>query len=248
MGTKIRLQVRQNGAAVCVNSSRETVSIWLPQTPGYIVIKPNTRFEGTHANQSHEPLEAAPLTGIETGFVKYPAAVRRAGPDDIPDLSLFVPQILKETTLLPISSEKIDALIERCATQTDCAIAGIIDGEEGIDASIGLVFSHSETSDTPFIRAAWCGLHPNVRRHPTGRDDPRGHYGRTLFEFARWCHAGLERAAGHPILIQFDVATRMFLGAKIGLYERNLRQVGASFAFGSAGDFLTQGVEEGVAA
>lgn len=178
----------------------------------------------------------------------YPPLVRRATPDDIDALTLFVPQVLGETTLLPISLIKVETLIERCARQQSGAIAGIIDGDDGIDASIGLAFVESETSDQPFIRAVWCGLHPSVRKHPGNQTDPKAHYGRTLFEFARWCHAGLEKAAGHPILLQFDLATRVFLGAKMGLYQRNLQQVGASYAFGPSGTFISQSIKETAAA
>ena len=177
-------------------------------------------------------------------MIPYPARVRRATPDDIDALMLFVPQVLAETTLLPISPIKVERLIERCATRQSGSIAGIIDGADGIDAGIGMAFCESETSDVPFIRAVWCGLHPSVRKHPSSPDDPRAHYGRTLFEFARWCHEGLERAAGHPILLQFDLLTRTMLGAKMGLFQRNLQQVGASFAFGAAGEFKNQPIRE----
>lgn len=166
-----------------------------------------------------------------------PYGIRRATPEDVDALLQFVPLVLGETSLLPLSMTKLEALIERCAGQEGGSIAGVIDGADGIDASVGLVFAELEHSDVPFVRAVWCGLHPTVRRHPGKTDDPRAHYGRRLFEFARWCHQGLERVAGHPILMQFDLLTRTNLMAKCGLYERNLQQVGASFAIGAVGDF-----------
>lgn len=175
--------------------------------------------------------------------VSYPSLVRRATPEDIDALLLFVPQILAETTLLPVSLAKVETLIERCALQQSGAIAGIIDGPDGVDAGIGLAFCESETSDVPYLRALWCGLHPSVRKHPGNETDQKAHYGRTLFEFARWCHEGLEKAAGHPILLSFDIATRSMLGAKMRLYQRNLQQVGATFAFGATGTFVEQKVE-----
>lgn len=174
-----------------------------------------------------------------------PYGVRRATPADIDALYLFVPQVLSETTILPLSQTKVEILIERCAYQIGGAVAGIIDGVDGqIDASIGLAFASTDTSDEPYISAVWCGLHPSVRRQPSNPNDPRGHYGRKLFEFAKWCHSGLERAAGKPILMRFDVLTRQFLGPKMGLYQRNLTQVGASFAFGASGVFTAQEVAE----
>lgn len=182
-------------------------------------------------------------------MISYPSLVRRATTRDIDPLLVFVPQVLAETSLLPVSAVKIEELIERCVTGRGGSIAGVIDGQDGgIDAGVGLSFCESETSDIPYIRALWCGLHPSIRRHPTDPDDPRAHYGRTLFEFARWCHAGLERAAGHPILLQFDIVTRSMLGAKMRLYQRNLQQVGASFAFGAAGEFVEQEMPDEVEA
>lgn len=194
-------------------------------------------------------------------MISYPSLVRRATPDDIDGLMLFVPQVLAETTLLPISLAKVEELITRCATRQGGAIAGIIDRDGDIEAGIGLAFCESETSDIPFIRAVWCGLHPSLRRIPPikaedrwpnphtntergGHPDPRAHYGRTLFQFARWCHEGLEKAAEHPILLQFDLLTKTMLGPKMGLYQRNLQQVGATFAFGAVGDFAVQKVDE----
>ncbi len=176
--------------------------------------------------------------------IPYPALVRRAMPEDIDSLLLFVPQILAETTLQPVSMLKVEDLIEKCVTGRGGSIAGIIDGPDGVDAGIGLAFCESETSDIPFIRAIWCGLHPSVRKHPSNPDDPRAHYGRMMFEFARWCHDGLERQAGHKILLQFDIATRTMLGAKMRLYQRNLTQIGASFAFGATGEFVAQKISE----
>ena len=184
----------------------------------------------------------------------YPNLVRRASPEDIDSLLLFVPQVLSETSLLPVSMSKIVDVVERCAYQRSGAIAGIIDGEEGIDGSVGLAFCEAETSDVPFIKIVWCGLHPNVRRIPATRDgkpfgpeggvaDPRGHYGRVLLQFSRWCHEGLEQVAGHPVHIQFDILTTAGLGAKMGLFQRNLTQIGASFAFGPQGEFVAQKVE-----
>lgn len=177
-----------------------------------------------------------------------PYGVRRATSEDVDALLAFVPLVLSETSLLPLSPEKLERLIERCAAQESGAIAGIIDGPDGVDASVGLVFTESEVSDTPFVRAVWFGLHPNVRRQPSNPKDARAHYGRRLFEFSCWCHQSLEKVAGHPILMQFDLLSRSALTAKMGLYERNLQQVGAVFAIGATGDFKAKYPETAMAA
>jgi hypothetical protein len=171
----------------------------------------------------------------------YPTLVRIATPEDFDELSLFVPQVLGENSILPVSSTKIEAQIERCVNRVDGAIAGIIDGEDGIDAGIGLAFCESDLSDIPYVRAVWCGLHPNARRRrPASEADPRGHYGNMLIEFTKWCHESLEQIAGHPILYQLDILTIKALAAKVRLYQRGLTQIGASFGLGANGEFFTQ--------
>jgi len=165
--------------------------------------------------------------------------VRRATPSDSAVLMDVVPLILAETSVLPLSDLKIEALVERCACQVGGAIAGIIDGPDGlINATIGLAFAESDISDEPYIEVKWCGINPSMPRVPLHQhDDPRKHYGRRLFEFARWCHGALETAAGRNILVLFDLSTIEFLLPKIGLYQRNLTQIGATFALGAVGSF-----------
>lgn len=182
--------------------------------------------------------------------VANPFNVRRATPADIDALRAVVPAIIAETTLLPPSPTRIEMLIQRCTHQIGGSIAGIIDGAEGVSASIGLCFTQDVASDEPYITAVWCGLAPNARQtdKQIAIDDPRRHYGRKLFEFAKWCHATLEEKAEQPILMRFDLLTTDKLGPKMGLYQRNLQQVGASFAFGAIGAFRQQPVPEEVAA
>lgn len=181
-------------------------------------------------------------------MISYPSLVRRATPEDIDPLLVFVPQILAETTLQPISMIKLEEMIERCCYQRSGSIAGIVDGPDGsVDAGVGLTFCESEVSDVPFVRVIWLGLHPNVRKQPSDPNDPKAHYGKMLFQFTRWCHENLERVAGHPILLTFDLATRSMLSAKLRLYQRNLTQVGAIFAFGAPGAFVEQKIDSDIA-
>lgn len=169
--------------------------------------------------------------------------VRRATPADTTVLMDVVPLILAETSVLPPSDQKIQALVERCACRIDGAIAGIIDGPDGmVDATIGLAFTDSDTSDEPYISAVWCGLSPGARKLPSKPDDPRAHYGRSLFEFARWFHGALEEKGQKRILVRWDLTTLEFLQPKMGLYQRNLTQIGAIFALGATGAFKPQPV------
>lgn len=241
MSTKVRVYVRPGGRLECVNASLEKVSVRGLNWEDFVVVRPNTRFEGDFRDRRTEPLAPVALTQPEQPV--YPAKVRRATEDDIDALSLLVPQILAETEILPISPAKVERLIERCATRQGGAIAGVIDGPDGVDASVGLDVCESPTSDQKFVKAVWLGLHPSLRNEPPALNDERRHLGKKLFEFARWYHQMLEQIAGHPVLMQFDVATRVALGPKVGFYERNAPPVGATFAYLSSGNFLARGVE-----
>lgn len=172
-----------------------------------------------------------------------PHAVRRATPDDVDALRAVVPAIIAENTILPLSGPRIDTVIQLCAHRVKGSLAGIIDGEDGgIAASIGLAFTEDYTSEMPFVQAVWCGLAPSVRKvdKAVAIDDPRRHYGRRLFEFAKWFHESLEAQATHPVLVRFDVLTTEGLAPKMGLFSRNLTQIGGSFALGAQGTFRAQ--------
>jgi hypothetical protein len=241
VSTKIKVWALPGSNIRCTNASRERISIRAPGWDNFVEVRPNTKFEGDFRNQKVETI--APVLPIETGGATYPDGVRRATEEDIDEMLLFVPQILAETTLLPVSPTKIQHLVERCASRQGGAIAGIIDGPDGIDASIGMDVAVSDISDHKFVRAIWLGVHPGLRQSPPPQTDPRSHYGRRLFEFARWFHGQLEAGAGYPILMQFDVTTRVSLGAKLGMYERNAVPIGASFAYCSSGAFLNREAE-----
>lgn len=240
MSTKIRVWFLPNGDVKCVNASRTPVSVRAPNWDNFVEVKPNSRFDGNFKNGR---AEALPPTVLTADVMQYPSGVRRATEEDIDGLYLMVPQLLAETTLLPVSSHKVEKLIERCALRQGGAIAGIIDGPDGIDASVGLDVAESDVSDHRYVRALWLGLHPNLRTTSLPQGDPRGNHGRRLFDFAKWYHGMLEQQAGHPVLMQFEVATRTALGPKLGFYERNATPVGETFAYLSGGKFLARNVE-----
>ena len=177
-----------------------------------------------------------------------PHGVRRATVADIEPLLELVPQILAETEVLTLSEPKIRSLVERCCHQRGGAMAGVIDGDEGaIDASIGMAFADSEVSDEPFIRVVWFGLSPQARKLPdsikTDMNHPRRHYGRRLADFAKWAHGSLEAAAGHRVIMRWDVLTLESLWPKVELCGRNFGQIGAYFALGASGQFRQQMTE-----
>ena len=240
MSTRIRVSFKPGGQIKCLNASLEKVSIKASGWDDYVEVRPNSSFEGDFRNRKVETIPPVIPTVEAAGL---PPGVRRATEGDIDELLLIVPQMLAETTLLPVSSQKIERLIERCAMREGGAIAGVIDGPDGIDASVGLDVAESDVSDHRYVRGIWLGLHPNLRVAVPAQGDPRANLGRRLFDFAKWYHGMLEQAAGHPVLMQFDVATRASLGPKLGFYDRNATAVGATYAYVSGGAFLARNVE-----
>lgn len=238
MRTSIAINFRQDGTAEVTNRSQESIKLGMPGGKRSVKVAPFSKYTGNGRWSSHTSL---PAVQAARGTAPYPTEVRRAGPDDLDGLLGFVPPLLAESALLPLSLSKVERLISRCATREGGAIAGIIDGPNGIEASIGLAVYDSDVSDERYFRAVWCGLGQGVRESPEYGEDPRRHRGRTLLDFAKWCHAELERAAGRPLLLQLDVATRPALESKLAWYHRHAVQVGAIFALGSFGDFLPLG-------
>ena len=241
MSTKIRVSFRSGGQAEVINASREKISVKGPGWEDFVEVRSNQRFSGNFQSRAIETLK--PVVPEAAEPPQYPSVVRRATEDDIDALYLVVPRFLEETNLLPVSTAKIQRLIERCAMREGGAIAGIIDGPDGIDGSIGLDVAESDVSDRRYVRGIWLGLHPDLRANPPRQGGPRANLGRRLFEFARWYHGQLEQQAGYPILMQFDVTTRVALGPKLGFFERNAMPVGAIFAYLSNGSFLAQNAE-----
>jgi hypothetical protein len=172
-----------------------------------------------------------------------PFGVRKATPHDADQLAEIVPLILAETALLPMSTLKVAGIIERCIYQ-DGALAGVIDGEDGIAASVGLCPVDDPISDHRYIRGVWCGISPKARKAPPKTmpvyKDPRRHYGRQLFSFVRWAHETMSEAAGHPLLFLFEITTVDEMYQKMDLYQRNMPQVGGIFAMGAQGEFRRQ--------
>jgi hypothetical protein len=237
---KIRVTCMPEGALEVVNTSHEKVSVKGLDWPDFVTVRPNTEFTGDFFKNVKQPVS---YLKPERPPVQYPDGVRRATVDDIDELCLMVPQLLAETTVLPVSTEKVATLIKRCVLREGGSIVGVIDGPDGIDASVGLDVADSDVSDERYVRGLWLGLHPGLRAKPAPHGDPRANHGRRLFEFARWYHDMLEKAAGNSILMQFALATTVNMESKMGFYHRNATPIGATFAYLTGGEFLRREVE-----
>lgn len=151
-----------------------------------------------------------------------PFKVRRATPDDAAALVNFTLDLYAEEGLQTVSPGKVTALVQR-AVNRDGAIAGIIEGETGIEASVGLAIEQYDYSDEKHLKMKWLGVRPAFRK---------GDRAANLMRFAQWCHEEINKASEHPMPLYLDLLTREALAGKMHLYLRLVPQVGATFACG----------------
>jgi hypothetical protein len=121
-----------------------------------------------------------------------------------------------ENALASLSPEKVRSVITH-ATRGRGGIIGVIDGPNGIEASIGLALLQWWYSDEWHLEEIWNFVHPDHRRST---------HARRLVEFAKWSGDQL----GTPVLL--GVLTRHRLFPKLRLLQRQVPQVGALFLHG----------------
>lgn len=145
-----------------------------------------------------------------------PYGVRGATQDDAEILLRHVVPIYSEGALQPISTAKIELLVQRCIDR-DGAIAGIIDGPDGIEASIGLAVESFEYSDHAHLAGKWLGVAPAFRRV---------NHASRLIQFAKWASTAMS------VPLHLSITTATELEPKLLLYQRQIPQCGAFFAWG----------------
>jgi GNAT superfamily N-acetyltransferase len=151
-------------------------------------------------------------------MIENPQGIRKAGIHDLLPLIGSASIILGESALQALSPEKVAALVQRCV-EFDRALAGIISGPTGIEASIGLVIESFDYSDEQHLSVKWLGVHPEFQRK---------NHGATLMSFAKWA----QEMVGVPLFM--GLSTLEALQAKLHLFVRSAPQVGALFSFGGA--------------
>ena len=121
-----------------------------------------------------------------------------------------------ENGLFPMAPEKVLERM-RLGTRGQGGVIGVIDGPEGIEASIGLFISQFYYTNSHHLEDAWSFVHPD-HRHST--------HAKRLLQFAKWT----QKKMGIPLLT--GVLTRIRLAPKMRLYQRELTQAGAIFLEG----------------
>lgn len=145
------------------------------------------------------------------------AGVRMARPEDEESVYALLMQLHAENGLSPVSEQKTRAMIRR-ATQKDGGIIGLIEGKDGIEASVGLLLTQWWYSEAWHLEEMWTFVHPDHRRTT---------HAKRLIEFAKWASDRM----GVPLLM--GILTRDRLAPKLRLYQRQIPQVGALFVHGA---------------
>jgi hypothetical protein len=154
------------------------------------------------------------------------AGVRLARPEDDEPIYRLLLKLYDENALLPMNEKKVRATI-RAGTHGEGGIVGVIEGADGIEASIGMAFAQFWYTEAWHLNELWCFVRPDRRKST---------HARRLIEFGKWCADRLSGgdAAGPrqrvPLLL--GIVTRHRLLPKMRLFQRQAPQVGAIFMHG----------------
>jgi hypothetical protein len=153
-----------------------------------------------------------------------PQSVTRAGPEHAARLIVSATFILLEEAVQPVSEARVTGLVVRCVNQ-DGAIAGLITGPDGIEASVGLSIERYPYSEAQHLRVQWLGVHEDYRK---------GDHHTRLLEFSKWAAETVQL----PLFA--TLTTTADLDGKFHSILRRIPQIGAVFSWGPMPDGVWQ--------
>ena len=139
--------------------------------------------------------------------------VRLATRRDEPAIYDLLLLLYAENAMAEIAPRKVQRVI-KAATRARGGIIGVVDGHDGIVASVGLKLDQWWYSDEWHLGEMWVHIHPDHRDESHERD---------LIAFAKQCAARL----GLSLLMGIISGHRV--PAKVRLYQRMIPQCGALF-------------------
>jgi hypothetical protein len=155
--------------------------------------------------------------------MENPYGLRLARRDDFDALLAFVLPIIQEDAVQPVSVDKISAMVARCIGRAG-AVAGIVSGPQGIEASVGATIDEFEYTDESHLMVRWLGVAPAFRKS----DRPA-----RLLNYVRWLH---EAMGDQAVPVFLPALTTTDQAGKVSLYERRAPRVGVLHAFGCLPD------------
>lgn len=146
-------------------------------------------------------------------MIERPKTVRIATKKDEENIFDLLCSLYKENAMSSMDDKKVWGMIHK-GTRDKMGIIGVIDGPEKIVATIALVPGQWWYSSDYHIEEYWNYVRPEDRKSSHAKD---------LINFGKWC----SEKWGIPLLMGILSNTRT--EAKIGLYSRQIKHVGALF-------------------
>lgn len=116
----------------------------------------------------------------------------------------------------------------RTGTEKRGSIIGVIEGKRGITgepadlaASVCLTLSTFWYSDRTYLAELWLFVHPDYRGN---------HFERDLFNFSRWCKVEMSKPLDYEMPTLTSVSSLHRLPAKMRLWSRYAKHVGAIYS------------------
>lgn len=145
------------------------------------------------------------------------AGVRIAIEADEPDIYNLLMLQHRECGVFNFSDKKVRSVMQNGTRQMG-GIVGVVDGEKGIEATIGLTISQPWYSDDWHLSELWNFVHPAHRKD--------GHAAK-LVNFSKWCADNMTI----PLFIMAIANKRT--EAKVRLYKRMVPMMGQMFLYNS---------------
>lgn len=153
---------------------------------------------------------SAALSTVPTTCPSSVRVITAADEEAVYDLLML---LYAENAMASMSEAKVRGMIRR-ATEKQGGLIGIIEGPDGVEASIGLILNTWWYSDEWHLEEMWTFVHPDHRKSSHARD---------LIDFAKWA----AEAMSVPLLM--GILTQHKADAKVRLYRSMIPQVGALF-------------------
>lgn len=155
--------------------------------------------------------------------MENPYGLRLARRDDFDPLLAFVLPIIEEDAVQPVSIPKVSAIVMRCIERSG-AVAGIVSGPHGIEASVGATIEEFDYTDESHLMVRWLGVAPAFRKSDRSA---------RMVNYVRWLY---ESMGENAVPVFMSALTAVEQRGKVAMLERRAPRVGVLHAFGCLPD------------
>lgn len=147
--------------------------------------------------------------------------VRIATESDEPAIYNLLMLMHKEAGTFGFSDRKVRATMGQ-GTRQQGGIVGVVDGPNGVEATVGLVISQAWYSEDWHLNELWNFVHPSARKN--------GHASK-LVDFSKWCSDNMTL----PLIIGAVLNKRT--EAKMRLLKRMIPVMGSLFLYNNSPNY-----------